>query len=186
MDGLPGVGKTMGAKYLAGALEVPLFRLDVGSIKGKYVGESEHALTAALSAIDLEEPAVLLIDEVEKVFSDDHSDVTPALLAALLWWLAEHRSKILTVMTCNNRDKIPPELYRAGRIDETFLLKGLGPAEAVDFVVSCIGQFTTSLEREEVQAEVFATECGTDKLISHADATKLALTLVKQKMVLDV
>ena len=68
-DGLPGTGKTAGAKWVAEQFGVPLYRVDIGGTKNKYVGQSEANMLMNLARIDGEEPAVALIDEVEKVFS---------------------------------------------------------------------------------------------------------------------
>jgi hypothetical protein len=118
LSGLPGVGKTSAAKYIANVLEVPLYRLDLSSVMTKWVGESEQTFSRVLSTLDQEAPAVVLIDEIEKLFNDnDDQGVTSRLLSQLLFWLAEHKSQVLTVMTTNDASKLPPELYRAGRID---------------------------------------------------------------------
>lgn len=116
--GTPGTGKTLGSKWLARALGVPLLRLDVGALMSKYVGESEQNLMRALQVVGSSAPCVMLVDEVEKLFhGNDDSGVTQNLLAGLLWWLQEHRAQVLTVMTTNDVDVLPPELIRAGRID---------------------------------------------------------------------
>lgn len=88
--GIPGTGKTLASKYIAAAFGVPLYRLDLGAMMGKYVGESEASLNAALAQIDQVEPCVCILDEVEKVFqSQGDSGVTSRLLSQLLWWLQE-------------------------------------------------------------------------------------------------
>lgn len=116
--GQPGTGKTIGSKWLARALGVPLLRLDVGAVMSKYVGESEANLMRALQVVENSAPCVMLIDEVEKLFTGgDDSGVTQNLLAGLLWWLQEHQQSVLTVMTSNDVSKLPPELIRPGRID---------------------------------------------------------------------
>lgn len=126
-DGPPGTGKTLGAKHVADAFGVPLYRIDLGSMMGKYVGESENNLNAALQQVDQVEPCVVIFDEVEKIFDSGISDsgVTSRLLSQLLWWLQEHKSKVFTVMTTNQVDKIPAELHREGRIDQTLTFLGL-------------------------------------------------------------
>jgi hypothetical protein len=116
--GLPGTGKTLGSKWLAQALGVPLLRLDVGSVMSKYVGESEANLIRALTTVENTAPCVMLVDEIEKLFhGNDDSGVTQNLLAGLLWWLQEHTAQVLTVMTSNDETRLPPELIRPGRVD---------------------------------------------------------------------
>ena len=126
-NGPPGTGKTMGAKYIASYFGVPLYHLDLSAMKDKYVGNSEQNLTAALAAVDEVEPCVMLIDEVEKIFStsgDSHS-VTTSMLSQILWWLQEHKTRVFTVMTTNDVSTIPKELYREGRIDQSIWFNGL-------------------------------------------------------------
>lgn len=137
-DGPPGTGKTSGAKFVANAFGVPLYRLDVGGLKGKYVGQSEEALLAALNQADQMAPCVLLLDEVEKLFGEQSdSGVTASLLGSLLWWLQEHQSRVFTIMTTNDRKKIPKELYREGRINDVMTFKGLESVkDAMAFAVS--------------------------------------------------
>lgn len=132
--GAPGTGKTSGAKYLAHQLKVPLYRLDIGQVLSKWAGESDQRLSTALKQAESFEPCVLLIDEVEKLFEVSNGDIVSRLLGHLLWWLQEHTSKVLTVMTTNHIDKIPPELYREGRIDETVEITGLTNANVLFFM----------------------------------------------------
>ena len=61
-DGPPGTGKTLAAKYIASEFGVPLYRLDLGSMMGKFVGDSENALNAALSQIAQVSPCITILD----------------------------------------------------------------------------------------------------------------------------
>ena len=144
LDGSPGTGKTAGAKFIAQQFGVPLYRMDVGGTKAKWVGESEGNLLINLSRIDQEAPAVCLLDEVEKVFASantDSSGTTSTMLSQLLWWLAERRTRILVVMTTNNAKALPRELYREGRVDRVLVFEGLGKYAASMFVVSVLATF---------------------------------------------
>jgi len=125
--GPPGTGKTEAAKYLAREWNVPLYRLDIASMMNKWLGEAEGNLKNALAQIEQEAPCVLLIDEVEKLFQQGDSDsgATSRMLSQLLWWLQAHRKQILSLMTTNNIDVLPPELYRPGRVDETITFHGV-------------------------------------------------------------
>lgn len=149
LGGPPGTGKTTAAKRMAAQIGVPLYRLDLGSVKGRWVGESEQTLSEALAQVERESPCVLLIDEVEKLFPSHQSDsgITENLLANLLWWLAEHRARVLTVMTTNDYAGLQeehPELIRRGRLDEVHQLRGLRKEEAADFVVGLAATFGDS------------------------------------------
>lgn len=140
LAGIPGTGKTVGAKRIARGIGVPLMRLDLGIVMSKYVGESEANLAAALARVEEAQPCTMLVDEVEKLFhGDDESGVTQNLLAGLLWWMQEHRAAVLTVMTTNDESKLPPELIRPGRIDQRIELpKAVPKSSRQDFFVKAL------------------------------------------------
>lgn len=181
-DGEPGTGKTLGAKHIANVLEVPLYLMDLGSMMGKYVGQSEGQLATALQQIDQEEPCVLLLDEVEKVFKmTDDNGVTSRMLSKLLWWLQEHRSRILTVMTTNDSTAIPPELYREGRVDKTIVFKGLDYDDACEFVKKVLKSFY-HISTVKSQAKILVQKIQSklkDQCYSHSELTQLVYDHVK-------
>ncbi len=61
--GLPGGGKSLSAKVIASMLKMPLIKLDIASLKSKYVGESESKMGQALNLIDAVSPAVVWLDK---------------------------------------------------------------------------------------------------------------------------
>lgn len=146
-DGPPGTGKTLAAKHIASTFKVPLYRLDLGAMMGKYVGESEANLNSALAQVDQVEPCVVVFDEVEKIFqSQGDSGVTSRLLSQLLWWLQEHKTKVFTVMTTNNLGIIPEELHREGRIDATMQFLGIeSKAEGYEFARGALDSMLAEL-----------------------------------------
>lgn len=134
LPGPPGVGKSMAAKAIANRLGVPLFRLDVASALDRFVGVSEARIGKILRAVEQEAPCVLLIDELEKIFeTDGEAGTLQRILSQILWWLSEHRSLVFTVATTNDRSKIPPELYRPGRMDMVLDIPLLSVSEAKVF-----------------------------------------------------
>jgi len=188
-DGPPGTGKTAGAKWLAESLAVPLFRVDIGGTKNKYVGESEQNMLANLKRLDQEEPCVALLDEIEKIFDSGHSDAsgtTSTLLSQLLWWLAERRSRVLVVMTTNNAKALPKELYRPGRIDQMMTFDGLGKDQALDFVNDLASTFNLKAEEKMLVvkkvlqkaygASTLSIAGGASKHMSASIVTQSALT----------
>ena len=151
-DGNPGTGKTAGAKHIAETMGIPLYHLDMGAIKGKYVGESEHNLLSALQQADEVEPCVLLLDEIEKIFvAQGDSGVTTSLLSQLLWWLQEHKTRVFTIMTTNDKGNIPKELYREGRIDTVMRFEGIETnQEAVEFMNQVFESVVATIEGHTV------------------------------------
>lgn len=121
--GLPGCGKTLTAQMIASYFEIPLLRLSLGGIMGKYVGESEQNMNKCLSLAKAISPCVLWVDEVEKDFSGvdgSGNEVTMRLFGTFLKWLAEKQGMPFVVLTGNRIDGIPPELLRPGRFDRRF------------------------------------------------------------------
>ncbi|WP_343083982.1 AAA family ATPase [Blautia producta] len=123
--GVPGCGKSLNAKAAAKLFEVPLLRLDMGRLMGKYVGESEANMREAISLAEAISPCVLWVDELEKAFAGiggegGGADVTTRLFGSLLTWMQEKESAVFVVATANDIIKLPPELLRKGRFDEIF------------------------------------------------------------------
>lgn len=123
--GMPGCGKSLMAKTIAREFGVPLLKLDVGRLMGKYVGESENNLHRAVALAEAAAPCVLWIDELEKAFSGigdeggGGSSMT-RMFGIFLTWMQEKSACIYVVATANNIDKLPPEFLRRGRFDEIF------------------------------------------------------------------
>ena len=130
--GVPGCGKSLSAKATAHLFGVPLLRLDMGRLMGKYVGESEANMRKAISLAEAISPCVLWIDELEKAFAglggEGGGEVTTRLFGYFLTWLQEKNSPVFVVATANDITKLPPELMRKGRFDEIFYI-GLPKAE---------------------------------------------------------
>ena len=125
--GMPGCGKSLSAKATAKTFEMPLLKMDMGRIMGKYVGESEANMRRALQLSEAIAPCVLWIDELEKAFSGIGSgggsaEVTTRLFGTFLTWLQEKKQAVFVVATANDVSSLPPELLRKGRFDEIFYI----------------------------------------------------------------
>lgn len=126
LTGLPGVGKSLSAKAIAGYFEMPLLRLDVSKIFSGVVGSSEQNISQALKTAEAVAPCVLWIDEVEKALAGVQSSgqldsgVTARVFGTLLTWMQEHKEDVFLVVTSNNPLSIPPEFMR--RFDEVFFV----------------------------------------------------------------
>ena len=120
--GMPGCGKSLCAKASAALFNSPLLKLDMGSMMGKYVGESEGNLRKAIKIAEAAAPCVLWIDEIEKAFSGvgGNNDIMTRMFGYFLSWMQEKQSSVYVIATANNADNLPPELKRKGRFDEIF------------------------------------------------------------------
>lgn len=121
--GMPGCGKSLCAKASAAVFSCPLLKLDMGSLMGKYVGESESNLRKAIKIAEAVSPSILWIDEIEKAFSginNDSDGMLRRMFGYFLTWMQDKSSSVYVIATANNADNLPPELKRKGRFDEIF------------------------------------------------------------------
>ena len=117
--GVPGCGKSLSAKAIASQWGLPLYRLDMASVLGMYVGQSEGRLREALATAERVAPCVLWIDEIEKGLAQgSDGGTTRRLIGQFLFWMQELTAKVFMVATANDVSTLPPELLRKGRFDE--------------------------------------------------------------------
>jgi hypothetical protein len=133
--GVPGTGKSAVAKALGNECGRPTLVLDVGSLMGSLVGETEGRTRQALRLIDAMSPCVCFLDEVEKALAGVQSGgaadsgVSARLFGSFLSWLSDHSSDAFVVATCNDISRLPPEFARAERFDAVFFLDLPGSEE---------------------------------------------------------
>jgi hypothetical protein len=124
----PGCGKSAFCKALGAETGRPTLILDIGSLMGSLVGQSEANVRQALKLLDAMAPAVVFLDECEKALSgvassgQTDSGVSARLFGAFLGWLNDHESDVFAVATANDISKLPPEFARAERFDGVFFL----------------------------------------------------------------
>lgn len=132
--GMPGCGKSLTAKATAALFNLPLLKLDMGALMGKYVGESEGNMRRAIRVAEAVSPCVLWVDEVEKAFvgigsGGAGSEVATRLFGYFLTWMQEKTSQVFVIATANDISALPPELLRKGRFDEIFYVDFPNKAE---------------------------------------------------------
>jgi SpoVK/Ycf46/Vps4 family AAA+-type ATPase len=124
--GIPGTGKSLTAKCIGAAWDMPVLRMDVGALFGQYVGQSEANFRKAIKTAEAISPCVLWIDEIEKGFgsaSGSHDSGTSArVFGSFLSWMSEKTSQVFVVATANDVSALPPEMLRKGRFDELFFV----------------------------------------------------------------
>jgi len=122
----PGCGKSQFAKALGAETGRPVLMLDVGSLLGSLVGQTEQRTREAIRTIEAMAPCVVMVDEVEKAFAgvsgSSDSGVSARMFGAFLTWLNDRTSDVYVVCTANDVSKLPPEFTRAGRFDAVFFV----------------------------------------------------------------
>jgi len=156
--GVQGCGKSLAAKAVAGTWQLPLLRLDFGALYNKYIGETERNLREALQTAEGLAPCVLWLDEIEKGIAagDGDGGTSQRVLGSLLTWMAERTATVFTVATANQIDRLPPELIRKGRFDETFFLDLPGPQTRQRI-------FQIHLKKRKLDSEAFDLEVLADR-----------------------
>ena len=127
--GMPGCGKSLTAKAASVLFGLPLLRLDIGALMGRYVGDSEANMRRALTLAETVSPCVLWVDELEKAFTgigggstSAGSEITSRLFGYFLTWMQENTKPVFVLATANDVSALPPELLRKGRFDEIFYI----------------------------------------------------------------
>lgn len=73
VHGPPGTGKTMLAKATANELGVPLLRVQISTLQNKWFGETPKKVKAIFTLAIKLQPCVVLIDEIDALFSERNS-----------------------------------------------------------------------------------------------------------------
>jgi SpoVK/Ycf46/Vps4 family AAA+-type ATPase len=127
--GVQGCGKSMCARAIAGTWGLPLVKFDSAAIFDKYMGETEKHVKRLFLVAEQLAPAVLWIDELEKIFAGGTADsasvdagVSARLMGTFLSWMQERKAPVFVVATSNDVSALPPELIRKGRFDELFFV----------------------------------------------------------------
>lgn len=127
ITGVPGCGKSLTAKAIAAAWELPLLRLDIGRVFAGLVGSSEQNMRTAIRTAEAIAPCVLWIDEIEKGFSGvsgagGDGGTSSRVFGSFLTWMQEKSKAVFVIATANNINSLPPEFLRKGRFDEIFFV----------------------------------------------------------------
>jgi SpoVK/Ycf46/Vps4 family AAA+-type ATPase len=122
-SGPSGSGKTMAAEAIASDLDMPLFRIDLGAVLSKYIGETEKNLSRLLASAETSE-AVLLFDEADSLFgkrtevSDAHDRYANIETAYLLQKMEEFTG--IAILATNLRQNLDEAFIRRMRFDVEF------------------------------------------------------------------
>lgn len=195
--GVAGCGKSLIAKAVATAWQMPLLRLDLGALQAKYVGESQQNIRKALKVAETVAPCVLWVDEIEKALAGAtqgaaDGGVSADALGTLLSWMQDRAGAVFVVATANDVSALPPELLRKGRFDELFFvdlpdaverqlvlgaaLKSSGRTEALDLLAIALETegFTGAELAALVPDALFAAFADGERPLSTADLLQAA------------
>lgn len=155
--GVQGCGKSLCARAVSRAWNLPLLRLDVGRLFGSLMGSSEANVRRATSLAETLAPDILWIDEIDKAFAGSRSGemdggTSARVFGTLLTWLQEKTAPVFVVATANQIANLPPELLRKGRFDEIFFVDLPEAAERRDILQIHLRRRGRDPERFDVEA----------------------------------
>jgi hypothetical protein len=149
--GPSGTGKSMAAEVLARDLELDLYRIDLGQVVSKYIGETEKNLRRIFDAAE-EGGVILLFDEADALFGkrsqvrDSHDRYANIEVSYLLQRMEQYRG--LAILTTNMKEAL----------DEAFLRR-------LRFIVQF--PFPDPIERAAIWSRIFPPETPIDNLDVH-------------------
>lgn len=124
--GISGCGKSLCAKAVAAAWDLPLLRLDLNQVYSGASGSPEEAFQRSVKTVEAMAPCVLWIDEIEAGItrSGEKTSDSPAsrIFGYFLTWMQEKQYPVFVAATANRIDLLPPEILRKGRFDEIFFV----------------------------------------------------------------
>ena len=113
--GPSGTGKTLAARLLAGQLQLPLYRIDLSRVVGKYIGETEKNLGRVFAAAKASS-AILFFDEADALFGkrsevkDSHDRYANMEVSCLLRKIEKFRG--LVIVATNRKENLDAAFWR--------------------------------------------------------------------------
>ena len=156
--GVPGCGKSLTAKAVSAAWNMPCLKLDVGKLFGSLVGDSEKNVRNALKTAEAVAPCVLWLDELDKAFAgvsgqSGDSGTSQRVFGTFITWMQEKTAPVFVIATANDVSGLPPELLRKGRFDEIFYTDLPSPAEREEILkihLASKGRDASAVEMSQV------------------------------------
>jgi hypothetical protein len=114
-SGPSGTGKSLAAHWLATALDVNVYRVDLGRVVSQYIGETEKNLQAVFRDAE-KSGAVLLLDEADALFGkrsemkDSHNRYANIEVNYLLQRMESFAG--VAILTSNSNDAIDPDVLK--------------------------------------------------------------------------
>lgn len=168
--GIPGCGKSEAARFTAQALDLPLLKMDVGSLMDKYQGVSEQKMRDALRMAEAMSPCVLWIDELEKGFSgarsSDDSASFKRMFGYLLGWMQDNKKPCFIFATANDIGGLPKEFFRSGRFDALYAVYLPTAEECADIFLARMEQAEKNIActLHQKEAHIFENACYSPQL----------------------
>ena len=120
LSGDPGIGKTLMAKCFIKETGLKTFVIRKDKPDGDFVDYIRETFEKAAE----EAPSIVLLDDLDKFANEDeyHTDAEEYVtVQACIDYVKD--SEVVALATCNDYDKLPESLVRAGRFDKCFFMR---------------------------------------------------------------
>lgn len=138
--GLPGVGKTLAAKWLSYKLDRPLLTLDLATVMSSYLGKTGNNIRAVLNYAQ-KNTSILLLDEFDSIAKrrDDDLEIgeLKRLVTVLLQTIDEWPPNGLLIAATNHPELLDPAVWR--RFERVIEFPTPSRNEIKETIVSLIG-----------------------------------------------
>lgn len=195
VTGISGTGKSLIAKTIGRDWNVPILTLDIGTLFGSYVGESEERTRSLIRAVEACAPCILYIDEIDKALASAGQDtkgdsgVSDRMLGTLLTWMQEKTSNVFVIASANDMEMIQakkPEFLRKGRFDEKFFVDLPTTSERIEiFQAHLAGKGEFSQSDLEALAEASDGLVGAEIGAAVADSIFRAIDANRSYLILE-
>lgn len=179
LTGLPGVGKTLAARWLARELNLPLAVLNLGAVMSSFLGRTGANLRHVI-AYASQQPCVLLLDELDAIAKrrDDNSDIgeLKRLVTVLLQELDAWPADALLVAATNHEQLIDPAVWR--RFERRIVFPAPRAEDQEKLMARLLGTEWARLPK--VTREAFSIAASR---LSPADLTQIALRTKREVIV---
>lgn len=145
-QGPPGVGKTMSAGWLANALNLPFYTLDLTVVMSSLLGKTGANLRSVIDYAKTH-PCVLFLDEFDAIAKkrNDESDIgeLKRLVTVMLQEIEDWPSQGLLIAATNHAELVDPALWRRFDLEVEFNLpeREQTKASVIEFLGSDIEHF---------------------------------------------
>jgi transitional endoplasmic reticulum ATPase len=125
LAGLPGTGKTLLARAVAGESKAHIEIVAGPELLSKWFGESERQLRAIFNRARELQPSIILFDELDGIAGTRNGDSYHRTFVAQLLTLLDgldDRGRVFAIATTNRPSDIDPALLRPGRFDRVIYM----------------------------------------------------------------
>lgn len=159
--GVSGCGKSLAAKAIASAWNLPLIRIDMSLIMSGAYGAPEFSFNRAIKIAENIAPLVLWIDEIENSFGYDEEGGSRSnvnIFSTFLTWMQEKPSNVFVAATANRIQAVPAEMIRKGRFDQVFYVDLPTEGERKDIFAIHVEKIGTFVSDSELDVLITMTD----------------------------